>query len=287
MDSLQITALCCLTWICGINRLLEINAAPSKCPKGKKNAYNKEGCVPCPVDQYMDMPNYKQFCMNCRTCNEKTGSEIASRCTAIKNSECRCRQGFVPNEEDKSSCKCAAGSELVFKEKEPTCVICQDGFFNDVAGKNCRKWSECGVNGVKISGSHKSDVECHSGPGDDHTPTISKPASALVQDEKHTTMSVVIPTTSAVFSSTASSTSTLSVSPTIQSGNDRLPGYVLALLPVLLLILVFPLFCKKIVIPSIQNFKEKLTTAAQPCRRPVEESGDSRSSLVKSCQGRP
>ncbi|KAJ8360750.1 hypothetical protein SKAU_G00172750 [Synaphobranchus kaupii] len=63
------------------------------------------------------------------------------------------------------------------------------------------------------------------------------------------------------------------------------PGYAIAFPPVLLLILLSPVIFKQIIVPFIQYNKKKADT---PCRRPVEESGDSsHSSLVKSCQGQP
>ncbi|KAJ8401273.1 hypothetical protein AAFF_G00385040 [Aldrovandia affinis] len=252
------------------------------CRPGESRRLRREGCAPCLENQYQPIENNDKNCINCQTCDENSGSKEILKCSPTMNTQCKCRDGFVPNKKDPGSCKCAKGSELFKTEKK--CVKCQEGYFNADAGMECKKWTDCGLMGVKIHGSSELDVVCNDNLGDSQISITPKLALSAVRVKQTTSStSATVPTT---FPPT--STSALGPSSTLQPYNDRSSGHVFALVPVLLLLLLLmslsPLFCKKIV----QNCKKKFTKADTPCHKPVEESGHScHSSLVKSCQGQP
>ncbi|KAJ8258861.1 hypothetical protein COCON_G00178730 [Conger conger] len=275
MGFLQEKVLCCLMWICVC---LKGNYGEHICKAGEMKEHNSGNCIPCLDLQYQSTPNKESFCRTCGTCFEEMGSELISKCTKTANTKCQCRKGFVPKR-GSSSCKCDKGSEL--DDTRKNCRRCPAGYFNTEAGKKCTPWTDCGKQGVKTNGSHQQNVVCHEGPW----------TSAPAREGKHLSAPVAVPMTPPLTATTPTPpafpfTTSVSIRTTRPPGhNSGFPGYTIAVPPVLLLILLSPIICKKLIIPFIQNYKKKADT---PCRRPVEESGDSsRSSLVKSSLGQP
>ncbi|KAJ8260201.1 hypothetical protein GJAV_G00178250 [Gymnothorax javanicus] len=259
------------------------NCAPRTCPAGQMIEYNSQKCVPCPSYGFQTKPNPETFCEHCRTCDEETGSMLLSKCTTTSNAKCKCREGFVAREEDNSSCRCDRGSALNATEKK--CLRCPNGYFNPEAGKECRPWTDCGTRGVRIDGSHESDVVCHDDSETNRPYATKDPVSMPV------TVATTPPVTTFPSPSITPTTST-SISPSLSLSTTIPPvessgflGFAIAIPPLIILILLCPIICKKIISPFMRNYKKKADT---PCRKPIEESGESsRSSLVKSCQGQP
>ncbi|XP_071374048.1 tumor necrosis factor receptor superfamily member 11B isoform X2 [Centroberyx affinis] len=132
-----------------------------KCPEGQRVSRTKRGkCEPCPDGQYQPVENDSQECFACTKCDEETGSEVESACSKIRDTECRCRPGFVTWENDLASCKCEEGSGLQNTGRSSECHKCEDGFFSNKIDSPCRKWKEC-KSGVKYNGTKISDVVCN------------------------------------------------------------------------------------------------------------------------------
>ncbi|KAG7477572.1 hypothetical protein MATL_G00071090 [Megalops atlanticus] len=281
MCYLNVRLLCSLTWLCIYQELLGIHAAPN-CPSGQRRKYNSEKCEFCIEGlQYQPLPN-QDFCKNCLTCDDRKGSEIVSPCTRTTNTICRCRKGFVRRGKDESSCKCEKGSGLVKAGKE--CHKCPPGTFTSADDSICQKWTACGQRGEKTLGTSVSDAVCNEGPEDLWMSSAPTPSPATTST---TTTATVANSATTSPASTPASTRSPSATrkPINTSYSIELTFYAIGLL---LLMPLSALSCVRVVIPGIRNYKRHIIRADMACRKPVEESGDSsRSSLVKSSQGRP
>ncbi|XP_035242987.1 tumor necrosis factor receptor superfamily member 5 isoform X2 [Anguilla anguilla] len=274
MDA-SIRLLCCLTWFCICLKFL--SGAPNLCPPGQMKNYGTGNCVPCPDYAFQSTPNNGISCKNCRTCEEALGSEFISKCTSTADAECRCREGFVAREKDQSSCKCDRGSEL--DETVKKCLRCPHGKFNNIAGKKCEDWTNCGTRGVRKPGSHTSDVECRDDPGNNRTSNPQDPSSVSgLDNKKHVTLSAAVamtsPQTTASASPSVTPPTTASTSASVSLSADTppvskpgFPGYAIAVPPILLLILLSPVICKHLIVPFIQNYKKKTLPVADPWKR--------------------
>uniref|UniRef100_A0A4W5PRK2 Si:ch73-361p23.3 n=1 Tax=Hucho hucho TaxID=62062 RepID=A0A4W5PRK2_9TELE len=266
------------------NGFLNPVEAAFKCKIGERislSRRNKEQCEPCPDGYFQAVPNESQKCQPCNSCNEKSWSEVKSKCSKTSNAVCQCRGGFTNRDKDSTICKCAVGSGLNTSGIIPACRECEHGFFTANIDSTCAKWRECN-SGVKNPGNTTSDVICNE-ESDGKTLPSMQPTSpsgsiqavskSLIQNQSqgsspHPDVPTVTPALTGPKSSTADY------------------GQVMTLIGIVLLLtfLLTAVTCNLVIIPCIKNYKNPAVRTAQGsmCRKPVEESGDSSlSSLVK------
>uniref|UniRef100_A0A3P9N910 Tumor necrosis factor receptor superfamily member 4 n=1 Tax=Poecilia reticulata TaxID=8081 RepID=A0A3P9N910_POERE len=212
----------------------------------KKLPSGKTECEPCGEGTFQATPKKSQSCDGCTTCYE--GSDIKEKCTAVKNTVCGCRDGFVPRARDSSICKCDIGSGL----ENGVCSKCKEGYFSQEINTQCQKWKDCKSAGIKQAGSSTSDVVCNEMINDSQTTvaptTISKVFSSLSTTRR--------PHEGAPIQKTRSSTTTTTVQrPTVRNTTQNTSIHIGK---------TFPAFSKDSL-----------------CRRPVEESGDGSESSLK------
>ncbi|XP_072308423.1 uncharacterized protein [Eucyclogobius newberryi] len=89
------------------------------CHKGQMVVKSKKGvnrCDSCPKNTFQSKETTSQYCEPCRKCADSMGSETLEACTAERNTKCKCREHFVPLENDSSTCECANGFTIRFRE---------------------------------------------------------------------------------------------------------------------------------------------------------------------------
>ncbi|XP_015192376.1 tumor necrosis factor receptor superfamily member 4 isoform X2 [Lepisosteus oculatus] len=256
---------------------LQRTAGTPLCQPGEKRSYEQDGCVPCQDDRYQPKPNHSKTCLKCSVCNKNKGSEEVSPCTRTRNAICKCLPGFASRDSNNETCTCQKGYEMDAKEK--SCVPCKDGFYS-TDGEKCIKWTECGTKQVRVEGSREADVVC----GDDPSAPKSSPGTPVpgLSGQSHST------DISTVGASSAPGRS--ATTPRAGAASDFKLGLMLAFFisSLVLLVIVITTSCKLVIWPCIKKKKKLFINPDGSCRRPVEESGDSsRSSLVKSNQGKP
>ncbi|XP_059926306.1 tumor necrosis factor receptor superfamily member 4 isoform X1 [Gadus macrocephalus] len=157
-----------LIWTMYFNGLVIALDASFHCNKGQRVASRaKEMCEPCSEGYYQPEASDSVFCEVCTNCDEKRGSKEESPCTLTANRVCRCLKGFSPSEDDSATCKCEIGSGKPMDGHEE-CRECREGYFSNRIDSDCRPWTKCTDNKVRINGSKISDVVCH-----DHLPPIT------------------------------------------------------------------------------------------------------------------
>ncbi|KAM4612564.1 uncharacterized protein ACJ7VT_010828 [Polymixia lowei] len=234
----------------------------------------------CPKAQYKLTENGS--CKPCTNCNEKSGSEVAEKCSTMSNTKCQCRQGFIQREANSATCKCNAGHILKRTGNLLECHECPHGHFTSKKS-TCVKWKECKTSGVKVNGTKNSDAICNEDL-DSRTPAATLPKSnkSASSTTHYTTryMSHNMDHTKGLHQ--LRTTDHSNVSPSSPKTDNMIMSFVLAFGIVGLLILI-TVTCKWILIPSIKSYEKPAAKPKDPeCRSPVEESGDSScSSLVK------
>ncbi|CAL8402466.1 unnamed protein product [Arctogadus glacialis] len=153
-----------LLWTMYFNGLMITLDASVLCKKGHRANRDKKNCEACSKGYYQPKASDSEFCEVCTNCDEKRGSKEESLCTLTANRVCRCLKGFSPSEDDSATCKCEKGSEIRMDE----CRECREGYFSTRIDSDCRPWTKCTDNKVRINGSKTSDVVCH-----DHLPPIT------------------------------------------------------------------------------------------------------------------
>ncbi|KAK2862001.1 hypothetical protein Q5P01_001534 [Channa striata] len=238
------------------------------CPKGKRVKVSRGGgCEVCPDGSYQPDNNYSQQCKACTNCEANRGSFVKEECTKETDRKCECRKGFVPLEKDSSTCKCDPGFGL----KDGECSQCEDGYFNNRINSPCRKWKEC-TSGVNITGSRTSDVICN------HLRTdynITK--HVITQLTSHRPFEKTQTTTTNTVATTTG-TPPQTVEPTRSSNTGNYIGMGLLMFGIIGLLVLTAFTCKLHITANCMQRKTAVQTK-DSCRRPVEESGNSRSSL--------
>ncbi|XP_008406917.1 tumor necrosis factor receptor superfamily member 4 [Poecilia reticulata] len=244
--------------------------------KVKKLPSGKTECEPCGEGTFQATPKKSQSCDGCTTCYEESGSDIKEKCTAVKNTVCGCRDGFVPRARDSSICKCDIGSGL----ENGVCSKCKEGYFSQEINTQCQKWKDCKSAGIKQAGSSTSDVVCNEMINDSQTTvaptTISKVFSSLSTTRR--------PHEGAPIQKTRSSTTTTTVQrPTVRNTTQNTSihiGTAILILGIFGLLGLTAMTCKLHVTHCWQT-KPAVQTKDSLCRRPVEESGDGSESSLK------
>ncbi|KAM9034223.1 tumor necrosis factor receptor superfamily member 9 [Sarcophilus harrisii] len=150
------------------------------CGKNKNQA-----CIPCPPNSFSSTAGEQRTCNICRRCEGifRTKRE----CTPTSNTECDCMSGYHCSGVGCNRCQpdCKQGQELLGKG----CRDCSFGTFNDQTRGNCKRWTNCSLNGlvVLVNGTNKRDVICGSTQTVATLDTISMtiPASLVHIDKNH------------------------------------------------------------------------------------------------------
>ncbi|CAL8381586.1 unnamed protein product [Boreogadus saida] len=154
-----------LLWTMYFTGLVIALDASYHCKKGQRVANRaKNYCEACSEGYYRPEASDSEFCVACTNCDEKRGSKEERPCTLTANRVCRCLKGFSPSEDDSATCKCEKGSGIRMDE----CQECGEGKFSTRIDSDCRAWTKCTDNKVRINGNKTSDVVCH-----DHLPPIT------------------------------------------------------------------------------------------------------------------
>ncbi|XP_053171512.1 uncharacterized protein si:ch73-361p23.3 [Scomber japonicus] len=249
-------------------------------------------CEACPNGHFQPVENKSKRCQVCTVCDKKAGITVRE-CTALTNTECKCRDGFLPWVNDPTSCYCPNGSGLNGEE----CSKCENGYFSQTIDSRCQKWKEC-KSGVSVSGTDTSDVICKSDTDSTTAPTSNKITSGikhLLSQRPHegaktqeinqgptTTTTASTTTTTA----TLTSTSSTKVNPGHPPDTDNHIGMTLLIFGIIGLLVLTAVTCK-LHITLCEQRKPAVQTNDPLCRRPVEESGDDSLSSLKLNPGEP
>ncbi|CAK6952520.1 uncharacterized protein si:ch73-361p23.3 [Scomber scombrus] len=258
------------------------------CSKGQRLSKSKD-CEACPTGHFQPVENDSQRCQVCTVCDEKAGITVRE-CTALRNAECKCRDGFLPWAKDPASCFCPIGSGL----KGTECSKCENGNFSKAINSPCQKWKEC-KSGVSVSGTDKSDVTCKSDTDSTTAPTSNKITSVIkhLQSQRpHEGAKTQEINRGPTTSTTASTTTTTTATSTSTSPNKVNPdtgnhiGMTLLIFGIIGLLVLTAVTCK-LHITLCEQRKPAVQTNDLLCRRPVEESGDDSLSSLKLNPGEP
>ncbi|XP_028855415.1 glycerate kinase isoform X2 [Denticeps clupeoides] len=253
------------------------------CPPrpGERMKYNKEGCEPCPKNQYKDNEKDSQFCVRCKQCSQIPGTTESSSCTPISDTVCTCLPGFIHLEKE-AGCVCPKGYG-VQSIKVTKCIQCDSGFFSDKADMSmCQKWKRCGQRGVKMNGSRTSDVVCYS-EAEGKNMTSPQAEESWTTNSTWKGSAITHPPTVTATVTQVASRPLPRTSPTKSTPPNNHPNYgtiALFVVSFILLSICLALTCK---LASDMRFFSKLKKVplkGAVWRKPVEESGDKSSSSV-------
>ncbi|KAG7475862.1 hypothetical protein JOB18_038667 [Solea senegalensis] len=78
----------------------------------------RSSCTPCPPGQFMDQMNFSPNCRRCRRCKEAKHEYQVSPCNRVKDTECRCKDGYYRFDIDSETYECRSCSKCGSDAKE-------------------------------------------------------------------------------------------------------------------------------------------------------------------------
>ncbi|XP_058504711.1 tumor necrosis factor receptor superfamily member 1A isoform X2 [Solea solea] len=99
---------------------------------------HRSTCTPCPLGQFMDQINFSPNCRRCRRCKEAKHEYQVSPCNRVKDTECRCKDGyyrfFIDSDtyECRSCSKCGSDAKEIQRctwEKNTVCE-CKENYYS-------------------------------------------------------------------------------------------------------------------------------------------------------------
>ncbi|XP_073459746.1 tumor necrosis factor receptor superfamily member 25-like [Aquarana catesbeiana] len=117
----------------------EKNRCCRKCPEGQyvEKPCNTSGgpptCAVCKERTYLKLPNYKNSCIKCKSCDDEKQVEVAP-CTSSTNRECKCKEGFYVKGEDCYPCTSCPNrdiKEICSNITDTVCGDCLPNFFEE------------------------------------------------------------------------------------------------------------------------------------------------------------
>ncbi|KAJ0023868.1 hypothetical protein NQD34_003767 [Periophthalmus magnuspinnatus] len=225
------------------------------CSKGQRVKVSPTGtksCTTCETDQFQPETTTSQYCKPCLKCVKEMGSEISQICTSEQNRKCKCRENFVPLEDDSSTCKCATGFTL--------------------------RSNECVKEEKKIPLRATTPIQRFL------TAAISPRPQEGTQEPAHNINTATVTTITTTVSTTTGpqgfpvTTERTRHSPT----SNIVVGFVFVTVALLVLT---ALICKQNILPRMKRRSEQTRDAS--FRMPVEESGDGSQDSLKQNQEEP
>ncbi|XP_076869730.1 tumor necrosis factor receptor superfamily member 1B isoform X2 [Brachyhypopomus gauderio] len=231
--------------------------SPSR-PRGQKISRTMDKCEPCASNQYRDKRGKYTECLNCSPCGRH--SEITSKCTPIKNTDCSCRKDF---QKIHGRCVCMEGSGIE-KSGGDICVKCKDGTFSNTTDSTCQPWRKCDQNGEKIPGSDISDVVCKNATKPEEPVPSSIISPNFVPQTSTKTSVVSWPTPSSSLADTTSA----------QPSRKKHGLWLGPLGAILALLFIQFVIIRMKPIKWFNKNKQQIIQQDSTCRKPVEESGE-------------
>ncbi|KAI4794572.1 hypothetical protein KUCAC02_031977 [Chaenocephalus aceratus] len=110
----------------------------------------RSNCEECPKRQYTDQENYSRNCRSCRICKASNHDVEISPCKAVRNTVCRCEDGYYKLNIDSEKYECRKCSsckpnEIVKRTCTPednTVCECKEKYYK-VKGRTCEPCKTC------------------------------------------------------------------------------------------------------------------------------------------------